>query len=136
MISEQFVISTEFWEILDFVFATSFSTAVSEYFKNKSSSIILQKILEGLKVSTNTIKVLIPNKDYIQEDAISIMSHIYLGFSTVIVREFGAQLGTITGALGLPKPNEAENLPQSWYEEFRELVLLTINKRLKLLRED
>lgn len=77
-----------------------------------------------------------PNTDYTQEEAISIMSHIYLGFPIVIVREFGAQLGMITGALGLPKPDEAENLPQSWYEEFGESVLLTINKQLKLLRED
>ena len=59
-----------------------------------------------------------------------------MGFPIVIVREFGAQLGMITGALGLPKPDEAENLPQSWYEEFSESVLLTINKQLKLLRED
>ena len=77
-----------------------------------------------------------PNTDYTQEEAISIMSHIYLGFPIVIVREFGVQLGMITGALGLPKPDEAENLPQSWYEEFGESVLLTINKQLKLLRED
>lgn len=137
LISEQLIISTEFWEMLDLIFATSFSSAISEYLKNKNSRIIAQKILEALKASTNAVKALIsPNTDYTQEEAISIMSHIYLGFPIVIVREFGAQLGMITGALGLPKPDEAENLPQSWYEEFGESVLLTINKQLKLLRED
>lgn len=136
LIFEQFVISTEFWEILDFIFATSFSIAISEYFKNKNSSIIAQKILEELKTSVNAIKILIPDTNYTQEDSISIMSHIYLGFPTIIMREFGAQLGIITGAFGLPKPNEAENLPQYWYEEFNELVLLTLNKKLKLIRED
>lgn len=123
--------------MLDLIFATSFSSAISEYFKNKNSRIIAQKILEALKASTNAVKALIsPNTDYTQEEAISIMSHIYLGFPIVIVCEFGAQLGMITGALGLSKPDEAENLPQSWYEEFGESVLLTINKQLKLLRED
>lgn len=136
LISEHFVISVEFWEILDFIFATSFSLAISEYFKDKNSSTIAQKILEGLKVSTNAIDVLIPDADYRQKEAISIMSHIYLEFPIVIVREFGAQLGMITGALGLPKPNEAENLPEAWYEEFREQVLVTINKKLKLLIGD
>ena len=37
---------------------------------------------------------------------------------------------------GINNPDEAENLPQSWYEEFGESVSLTINKQLKLMRED
>lgn len=56
LISEQLVISTEFWEILDFIFATSFSCTTSEYSKNRNPSIIAQKILEKLKVSTNELK--------------------------------------------------------------------------------
>lgn len=136
LISEQLSISTEFWEILDFIFATSFGSAIFEYYKNKNSSIIAQKILEGLKISTNAVKALIPNADYTQKDAVPIMSHIYWGFPIVVVREFGAQLGKITWALGQPNSNEAENLPQYLYEEFREQVLLTINKKLKLLKED
>ncbi len=136
LISELFVISSEFWEILDLIFATSFSNAISEYLKNKSPKILSQKILEGLEKSPCAIKELFPDTDYTQEEAISLMSHIYLGFPTVIVREFGAQIGMITGALGLERPSEADSLPEPWYNNFCEQTLLVINKKLKLLRED
>ncbi len=136
LISELFVVSTEFWEILDLIFATSFSSAVFEYYKNKNSNIIAQKILERLMLSPNAITELIPDADYRQEEAISLMSHIYLGFPTIIVREFGAQIGMITGALGLEKPSEADSLPEPWYDNLCEKILLTTNKKLKLLRED
>ena len=136
LISELFVISAKFWEILDLIFATSFSSAVSEYYKNKNSSLIARKILDGLAQSPCAIRELFPDADYAQEEAISLMSHIYLWFSTVIVREFGAQIGVITGALGLKKPSEADSLPQPWYDDLCEKILLTTNKKLKLLRED
>ncbi|PKP03858.1 MAG: hypothetical protein CVU11_07030 [Bacteroidetes bacterium HGW-Bacteroidetes-6] len=136
LISELFVVSTEFWEILDLIFATSFSSAVFEYYKNKNSNVIAQKILEGLMLSPDAIEELIPNTNYAQDEAISLMSHIYLGFSTIIVREFGAQTGMITGALGLEKPDEADSLPQPWYDDLKEKVLLVANGKLKLLKED
>jgi tetratricopeptide (TPR) repeat protein len=136
LISDLFVISTKFLEVIDLIFATSFSDTISEYFRSKNSEIITQKILAGLILSPNTIKELIPDDDYSQEEAISLMSHIYLGFPTIIVRELGAQTGMITGTLGLEKPGEADTLPQPWYDDLCEQTLLTINRKLKLLRED
>ena len=136
LISELFVISTEFWEILNLIFATSFSNAISEYYKNKNSNIIAKNILKGLALSPCAIKVLFPDTDYAQNEAISLMSHIYLGFPTIIVREFGTQIGMITGALDLEKPSEAVNLPEPWYDKLCEQILLVTNRKLKLLRED
>lgn len=136
LISELFVISTEFWEVLDLIFATSFSSAVFEYYRNKSSSIIAQKVLEELMLAPNAINVLMEDADYSQDEAISLMAHIYLGFPTIIVREFGAQTGMITGALGLEKPMETDGLPKPWYDNICEQTLLTTNKKLQLLRKD
>lgn len=136
LISELFVISTEFWEILDLIFATSFSNAITEYVNNKDSNAIANRILEELAFSPCVIKELFPDRDYKQDEAISLMSYVYLGFPSIIVREFGAQIGMITGLFGLEKPDEADNLPQSWYDNLCEQTLLTINRKLKLLRED
>lgn len=136
LISELYVISSEFWELLDLIFATSFSYAISEYFQRKDSEIIAQDILDGLIHSTKVITKLIPDSDYLQEDAISIISHIYLEFPNVIVREFGVQIGIITGALGLEKPDIVDNLPESWFDKLREQVLIEVNRKLKLLKEE
>jgi tetratricopeptide (TPR) repeat protein len=136
LISKLYVISSDFWEVLDFIFATSFSFTVSEYFHNKDSNVIAQNILDGLIHSPKAIIKLIPDSNYLKEDAISIMSHIFIEFPNVVVREFGVQIGTITGALGLEKPNIDENLPESWFDKLSEQVLLELNRKLKLLKDD
>jgi hypothetical protein len=122
--------------VLDLIFATSFSFAVSEYFHNKDSNVISQNILDGLIHSPNAIIKLIPDYNYIKEDAISIMSHVFVEFPNIIVREFGVQLGTITGALELKEPNIDKNLPESWFNNLREEVLVELNRNLKLLKDD
>lgn len=136
LISEFYIISSKFWELLDLIFAKSFSTAISEYFKSKDSNIIAQNILDELIYSANILKMIFSGSDFTQEDAIAIMTHIYLNFPTLIVREFGAQIGIITGSLGLEKPDSADNLPEVWLDNLREQVLIVINRKLKLLKEE
>lgn len=121
---------------MDLIFAKSFSTAISEYFKSKDSNIIAQNILDELIYSANILKMIFSGSDFTQEDAIAIMTHIYLNFPTLIVREFGAQIGIITGSLGLEKPDSADNLPEVWLDNLREQVLIVINRKLKLLKEE
>lgn len=136
LITELFVISSEFWELLDLIFASSFSKAILESVKSKDSNLISQGLLDGLIHSVKLINELIPNSSYSQEESISLMSQYYLGYTTLVVREYGVQIGTITGALGLEKPNSVESLPQPWHDNFSEQVLLNINRKLKLLKED
>lgn len=136
LITELFVISSEFWELLDLIFASSFSKAIIENAKSKDSNLITQGLLDGLTHSIKLINELIPDSNYSQEGSISLMSQYYLGYTALVVREYGVQIGTITGALGLDKPDSAENLPQPWHDNFSEQVLLNINRKLKLLKED
>lgn len=58
LISELFVVSIEFWEILDFIFAKCFSNAITQYFKSKDSGIIVQTILDDLELATKAIKLI------------------------------------------------------------------------------
>ncbi|ANI89689.1 hypothetical protein A9P82_10550 [Arachidicoccus ginsenosidimutans] len=136
IISELYTISTEFWEILDLIFAKSFSDAISAYSKSKNSNIIAQSILDMLILAPQCLNVLFPESNHTQKDSIAIMSHIYLDFPTIIIREFGLQLGMIAGEFGLEKPNSAKNLPEIWYDKLRENTLMEINRKLKLLREE
>jgi tetratricopeptide (TPR) repeat protein len=136
LISELYIISSEFWELLDLIFAKSFSKAISEYFKSKDSNIIAHSILDELIFSVSILKMIFPDSNFTQKDAIEIITHIYLDFPTVIIREFGAQVGIITGSLGLEKPGSADNLPEVWFDNLRERVLIEINRKLKLLKEE
>lgn len=132
--SELFIVSSEFWELLDLIFARSFSYAISEYFKSKDPNVIANAILEVLISSTSTLRILFPDSELTQEDSIAIMAHIYLEFPNVIAREFGAEVGIITGSLGLEEPDYAESLTEARFDDIREKTLIEINKKLKLLK--
>ncbi|MCZ4696437.1 DUF4365 domain-containing protein [Ancylomarina euxinus] len=136
LISELYIIPSEFWEILDFVFAKSYSNAISKYFKNMDSNIICNSILGDLEVSTNIIKMILPESVFPQEEAINIMAHVCAEFPTIVIREFGAQTGMLAGLLSLEKPDSAEYLSEDWYVDLHERVLIEMNSKLKLLKED
>jgi tetratricopeptide (TPR) repeat protein len=136
LISELFVVSIEFWEILDFIFAKSFSNAITQYFKSEDSAVITQTILNELGYATKAIKIIFPETDFPQEKAIKIMAHVCTEFPTVIIREFGAQAGMITGSLGINKPETESELSEEWFGKLHEESLIEMNRKLKLLKED
>jgi tetratricopeptide (TPR) repeat protein len=136
LISSHFSISSEFWTVLDLVFAFSFSHAIKEYSDTHNQKQIVQSILNGLLNTPNTIFELIPEENYAKEDAISIMTQVYLEFPTVVIREFGAQVGFIFGRYGLDKPDPADHLSEEWLNNLRDQVLIVTNKKLKLLKEE
>lgn len=136
LISELFIVSIEFWEILNFIFAKSFSNAITQYFKNKDSDGISQIILNDLGNATKAIKRIFPETDFPQEEAIKIMAHICAEFPTIIIREFGAQAGMISGSLGIDKPAIETELTEQWFGKLHEQILVEMNRKLKLLKED
>ncbi|MFC4162843.1 DUF4365 domain-containing protein [Epilithonimonas zeae] len=136
LISSNHSISSEFYEIMDLIFAKSFSDAIEEYYKAGNMKLIGEAILNGLSVLPNAIFELIPNEEYTQDEAVAIMAHTYLEYPNIAVREFGIQIGLITGNFGLEKVDPADILSDSWYEEFRENTLIYINRKLKLLNEE
>lgn len=136
LISGLYVISTEFWEVLDFIFAKSFSNAISQYFKSKNSTVIVRTILDDLVVATKAIKMIFPDTDFLQEEAIEVMAHICAEFPTIIIREFGAQTGMITGSLGIDMPEPETELSEEWFWKLQELSLIEMNRKLKILNED
>lgn len=135
LISDFYSISSEFMDILDLIFATCYSNAISEFIHSKNTKQMVQKILNGLALTPKTIFELIPDENFSQEDAISIMSHIYLVFPTIICREFGVQVGYISGSLELDKLEPDKNLDEQWFEDVREQILFAINKKLKLFKD-
>lgn len=136
LISDLFVVSTEFWEILDFIFAKSFSNAITQYFKSDDSAVITQTILNELGNATKAIRMIFPETDFPQEEAIKIMTHVCAEFPTVIIREFGAQAGMITGSLGIDKPDTETELSEKCFGKLHEESLIEMNRKLKLLKED
>lgn len=136
LISNHFSISSEFWVVLDLVFASSYSHAIKEYLETHNQKQTVQRILNGLLNAPNTIFELIPEENYSQESAISIMTQLYLDFPTVVIREFGAQVGYIFGRYGLDKPDPADHLPEEWLNNLRDQVLIMTNKKLKLFKEE
>ena len=136
LISELYVVSIEFWEVLDFIFAKSFSNAITQYFRNKDSEIIVRTILDDLEMATKAIKMIFSDTGFPQEEAISIMAHVCAEFPTIIIREFGAQAGMITGLLGIDKPATETELSEEWLGKLHEQSLIEMNKKLKLLKED
>jgi tetratricopeptide (TPR) repeat protein len=134
LISELYVVSIEFWVVLDFIFAKSFSNAITQYFRNKDSEIIIRTILDDIEKATKAIKMIFSDTDFPQEEAIKIMAHVCAEFPTIIIREFGAQAGMITGLLGIDKP--ATELSEEWFGKLHEQSLIEMNKKLKLLKED
>lgn len=135
-ISEYYSISSEFLEIIDLIFANSFSNAVAEYSQNNDFRIIGQKILNDLSILPNGIFELIPDENFTQEVAISIMSNIYTEYPTIAIREYALQNGFIAGKLSLEKPNVEEILTEEWLCDLQEKTFLKINQKLKLLKEE
>lgn len=136
LISELFIVSIEFWEVLDFIFAKSFSNSIAQYFKSKDSGIIVRTILDDLEIATKAIKLIFSETDFSQEDAIKVMAHVCAEFPTIITREFGAQAGMITGVLGIDKPATEIELSEEWFGKLHEQSLIEMNRKLKLLKED
>lgn len=136
LISELYVISTGFWEVLDFIFAKSFSNAIVQYFRNKNSKIIVRTLLDDLEMATKAIKMIFPDTDFPQEDAIKVMAHVCAEFPTIIIREFGAQAGMIAGSLGIDKPATETELSEEWFGKLHVQSLIEMNRKLRLLKED
>lgn len=136
LISGHYTISTTLLEVLDLFFATSFSNAIIAYLENRNPKQMEKTILAGLSVAPKAIFELIPNENFSQEDAISIMTSVYLEFPTLVTREFGIQIGFILGNLGLDKRDPTKSITEKWFDDLCELTLLTTNRKLKLLRED
>jgi len=65
-----------------------------------------------------------------------IMAHVCAEFPTIIIREFGAQAGMITGSLGIDKPDTETELSEEWFGKLHEESLIEMNRKLKLLKED
>jgi tetratricopeptide (TPR) repeat protein len=136
LISELFVISIEFWEIIEFLFAIGYNNAIKSYYAHNNTKLLLQEIRNGLDFALNSISVLIPDSEYTQDEAISIMAHIYIGFPIVIMRELGVQGGFISGKLGLDVPIPEDQASNDWYDSIRDKTLFITNKKLKLLKEE
>ncbi|MDA3912399.1 MAG: tetratricopeptide repeat protein [Bacteroidales bacterium] len=136
LISELYVVSTEFWEVLDFIFARSFSNAITQYFKSNDYAVIVRTLLDDLGIAIKAIKLIFPDTDFPQEEAIKVMAHVCTEFPTIIIREFGAQAGMITGSLGLDKPATETELSEEWFGKLHEHSIIEMNRKLKLLKED
>lgn len=135
-ISDSFIISIEFWEILDFIFAKSFSNAITQYFKSKDSNVITQTILNELGDATKAIKMIFPETDFTQEEAIKIMAHVCAEFPIVVTREYGTQVGMIISLLGIDKSETEVELSKGWLGKLHEESLIEMNIKLKLLKKD
>jgi tetratricopeptide (TPR) repeat protein len=135
VISDLYVISSEFLEILDLMFAVGYSKAISEYLKNKDQEQLIKTILDELILTPQAIFELIPEENFSEEDSISIMAHIFLEFPKIVFREFGTQIGYISGLMGLDKPDPIESMTETWVNNLKEQILLATNKRLRLMKE-
>jgi len=136
LISQEYSISIEFYDIMDLIFAKAFNEAIEEYYTTENIQLAGKKTLEIISFLPNAIFELIPDTEYTQEESIAIMSHIYLEYPNIAVREFGVQMGLISKNFGLEKINPEDILTEAWYDEFRENTLIYTNQRLKLLKEE
>jgi hypothetical protein len=121
---------------MDLIFARGFSEAIEEYYTTGNIKRMGEAILNSLCLLPNAIFELIPDDEYIQDEAIAIMAHTYLEYPNIAVREFGTQIGLITGKFGLEKADPADILSDSWYDEFRENTIVYTNRKLKLLKDE
>lgn len=136
LISQNHSVSSEFYEIMDLIFAKGFSDAIEEYNKTGNMKLVGEAILGSLSFLPNAIFELIPDEEYTQDEAIEILAHTYLEYPNIAVREFSIQIGLITGNFGLEKVDPADILSESWYDEFHENTLTNINRRLNLLKAE
>jgi hypothetical protein len=117
------------------MFAVGYSKAISEYLKNKDQEQLIKTILDELILTPQAIFELIPEENFSEEDSISIMAHIFLEFPKIVFREFGTQIGYISGLMGLDKPDPIESMTETWVNNLKEQILLATNKRLRLMKE-
>ena len=136
LISDFYSISSEFWDVLDLIFATGYSAAFTGFHNNENSESIAQTILNWLLYAPNSIFELIPSKKFLKEESILIVSHNYLEFSNVVIREFGTQIGYITSLLELDKPDSAEHLPEKWFDILKERIFFNLNEKLQLFESE
>lgn len=120
---------------MNLIFTKGFSDAIEEYHKDGNMMLIGEAILNALSFLPNAIFELIPDEEYTQDEAVAIMAHTYLEYPNIAVREFGIQIGLITGNFGFEKVDPEDILSDSWYEEFRKNTLIYINRKLKLLKQ-
>lgn len=119
LISGNFTIQTKFWDMLDLIFGYSFSCYV-EHYCNCGSEKMDEVLLDKLSVSSDAIFWLIEPEKFSTQDISKIMAEIFVGFPTVVVREYGAQKGYVAQNLGLPIDNSSDAcvLPKDWFELF------------------
>jgi hypothetical protein len=135
-ISEYYSVSSQFLEIADLIFANTFSDALTEYHVSNKIKLIGQKILDGLLNLPKSIFELLPDEIFSNDDSVTIMTDIYIQIPTIALREFGAQLGFLTGKLNIETIDPEELLFENWQDELNERTLKNTNKILKILGED
>lgn len=135
LISPFYSITSSFMETLDLIFATAFSKALHAFSNFNDPGVIEQMLLNELLLIPNLINQLIPEKEYSKEEAIEVLSSVFLNLPLVAIREFGLQIGTINGKLGLDKPKNMENLYEDWRGQLNELILNRLNDKLKIFSD-
>ncbi|MCT4320154.1 tetratricopeptide repeat protein [Elizabethkingia anophelis] len=129
-------ISLGFHEIMDLIFAKSFSDAVEEGFNSENIKLINGAIFNGLSLFPKAIFELISDENFTHEEAVIIMAHVYAEYPMVAVREFGTQRGFIAEKLGFGEPDLENDLFNFWLDDLRDNTLFCTNRKLKLLKED
>lgn len=135
-ISEYYSVSSQFIEIVDLIFANTFSDALAEYYKSNNIRLMEQKILACLLNLPKSIFELLPDEKFSHEDSITIMANIYIEIPKIAVREYGAQFGFLTGKLNIEKKDPEELLFEEWHDKLSEETLQNANKILKILGDD
>lgn len=118
LLSGNFSITSKFWDVIDLLFGFCFSNYVEHYEKNGKDGMD-ELLLNNLSITPEAILFLVKSEDFSDSEKAAIITDIYLGFPTIIVREFGTQRGFIAGNVGLniEEDDEYPNLPEQWYEE-------------------
>ena len=131
LISPHYAISTDFWDILDLIFAYCFSIHIQNYYENKIEQMI-DVLFKGFELAPNALIFLFDYKDYKKEEATFIVAQIFIEFPNLILREYGSQSGYVASKLDLVKPNPENDLSEEWYERLQEKIYNIITKRLEL----
>lgn len=127
LISGNFVIQAKFWDMLDLIFGYSFSIYIEQYEHNKVDKMD-EVLLSRLSITPEAILHLVKSENFTKEEMAAIISEIYIGFTSIIIREFGIQKGYVEGSLGLSvDASQESSLPEQWYEN---LGLKTLEKSI------
>src|SRR5690606_33949529 len=87
--SELYTTPLSFWEILSFIFAKSFSNAITQYLSTNDSDLVVRTILNDLEIATKSINSIFSDTCFPHKEAVEIVAHISVGFPTILIREFG-----------------------------------------------